>query len=81
MGHAASFAHHGDYDIGLLRRFDGFIEHDLRRARVIGHIEHIGVGMIEVVDHRLIIRHIGAPGVGQRGLFTHGIAQPFTYSH
>ncbi|MNZ74330.1 hypothetical protein D3C78_927770 [compost metagenome] len=70
VGHATGFAHGRDDDVSLLRGFHRFVDHDLRRTRVVDHFRGIEVEEVQVVDDFLVRGDVGATGVGQSGLIT-----------
>ena len=81
MGHAPRLTYHSNHHVGLLRSLDGFVDHDLRRARVVDHFGCIKIEEVEVVDDALIVRDIGTTGVDQVVLLGDGIAHAVKYGH
>ncbi len=63
VGHATGLAQSRDDHIGLARRTYRFVDHRLRRTRVLDHLRAVPVEEVQVLDHAGIVGDVGAARV------------------
>lgn len=81
MRHATRLTDHGDDHIGLLGRFDRFIDQHRSRTWVVDDFRRIEVEEVQVIEDGLVVGDVGAFGIDHLGLVTEHLAHAFAHGH